>query len=487
MSKLSRRQIVAGLLNSSIESATTSSRATDKLPGRSGAKVDVCVIGAGLAGLTAAFRLKRAGAEVAIFEARERVGGRAFTQHVDDGGWMELGAQWIGPTQDRIAALIKELGCETYRSPNFGKTLQLGLFDKRKYHRLTPNDERYPGASIVNAGFDKLDNLAKSINSERPWEVHNAEILDSTTLHQWLKRNIRHKDARQFVGTEVCSIVCANAEEISLLHTLFLIKSCHGLDMLFGDEGSAQQDCLIGGTQRIAQQLAQRLGGVIRFGEPARRIKWSDTSAIVSSDKTNIETRHVIVAVPPSIAGALDYEPSLPTSRVQVTQRWPQGVTIKVQMVYNEPFWRRCGLNGASYDYESVLTETADSSVPEAYSRLGILSGFVYCTNARNLATLTAEQRKKVLLLEASKRFGPKAMEPIGYVEANWSIEPWTRGCPSGFLTPGATVLFRSAVRDSVGPMHWAGTETATIWPSFMEGAVTSGERAADEILQLTK
>jgi monoamine oxidase len=237
---------------------------------------------------------------------------------------------------------------------------------------------------------------------------------------------------------------------------------------------------VIGGTQLVAQRLAQKLAGTIRHGQPVRRLEWSDMGAVVHAETVSIAARRVILA--PRCAGAIEYEPSLPVSRVQVTQRWPQGSAIKLHMIYAEPFWRKDGLNGASFDYESIVGETADSSVPERYSSAGILTRFVYAAQARKVAPLAADERKKLLLEESAKRFGRKVLEPLSYYEANWSTQQRTRGCFTGFLAPGATVLFRSAVRDPVGPLHWAGTETATIWQSFIDGAIRSGERAAAEV-----
>jgi monoamine oxidase len=293
---------------------------------------------------------------------------------------------------------------------------------------------------------------------------------------------VHHENARRFVARQVSSIACASPEEISILHMLFFIKSCQGLDIVLGDTGGAQQDLLIGGTQSVAERLADELGPAIRQNAAVRRIEWDEKSVVVHADAVSIAARYVVVAVPPHLAGAIEYEPSLPAARAQVTQRWPQGMVIKVQLIYAEPFWRRAGLSGESYDYLSFLGETDDSSVPERYSKAGHLCGFIYADFARQLAFLDSEERKRRVLAEVARRFGPEALAPEAYLESSWSIQPWTGGCFTGFLTPGATVLFRSAVRDPVGPLHWAGTETATIWPSFIDGAIRSGERAAMEI-----
>jgi monoamine oxidase len=290
---------------------------------------------------------------------------------------------------------------------------------------------------------------------------------------------VENESARNFAGTEVGSVPSASPEEISVLHVCWLIRACHGIGELFGD---AQADRVVGGTQPVARRLAERLKNEIKLSEPVRRIQWTDKGAVVQSDRIGVDARHVIVAIPPHLAGAIEYDPMPPTARTQVTQRWPQGLVIKVSMIYERPFWRDDGLSGTSYDHISVMGETADSSNPESVTRNGILTGFVYTDNARKVAPMPADERKALLLGEIAKRFGPKALAPIDYHESNWTEAPWTRGCFTGFLTPGATTLFRSAVRDPVGPLHWAGTETSTDWPSFIDGAIRSGERAAAAI-----
>ncbi|HEY4404617.1 MAG TPA: NAD(P)/FAD-dependent oxidoreductase [Xanthobacteraceae bacterium] len=480
MAGISRRKVIGGAAAGLLPAGGLGRAAQAQDAAAASITAEVCVVGAGFAGLAAAYRLKQAGADVVVLEARNRVGGRSLTIKTEDGAWIDLGAHWVGPTQDRFMAMIKEMGCETYRSPRLGKVLQLGIFDQSKYQRIGAADQdRDPGARLTNAEFDRLDRLAAKLDPEKPWSFPDAERLDATTFSEWARQNIRNANARRFVTEEMCAIACASPEELSILHMLFLIKACGGVEKLIGYDGDAQQDCVIGGTQLVAQRLAEKLAGAIRHGAPVRRLEWSANGAVVHADTVSVAARHVILAVPPHFAGAIEYAPALPVDRVQVTQRWPQGLVIKVQIVYREPFWRRDGLSGESFDYESVLGETDDSSVPERYSGTGILTGFVYAAHARKLAPLPAEDRKQQLLAEVAKRFGRAALDPIGYYEANWSQEQWTRGCFTGFLTPGATVLFRSAVRDPVGPLHFAGSETATVWPSFIDGAIRSGERAA--------
>ncbi|HEY2136248.1 MAG TPA: FAD-dependent oxidoreductase [Xanthobacteraceae bacterium] len=482
MSKFSRRQLVGGgsalLIGAGLDTPVQAAPA-----GRGRLRADVCVVGAGYAGLAAAYRLKQAGAKVIVLEARNRIGGRSLTAPVKDGGWIDLGGQWVGPTQDRFYALIKEMGGETYPSPSIGKQLQRGILDPGSFERIgSETTSAYPGSDLVETGFKKIDALAATLDPEKPWAHPDAERLDAMTFAEWLRQNVENENARAMVGDEVSSVACASPEEISILEMAFLVRACKGLDTLFAGEGGAQQDRLIGGTQPIAERVAQKLGNAILLGKPVRRIVWNDMGAVVHSDDLSVAARHVIVCTPPHLAGAIEYDPSPPTSRVQVTQRWPQGLVIKVQMIYPEPYWRADGLNGASLDYRGVVGETADSGVPERYSKKGIMTGFIYSGRARKVAPLEAHVRRKIVLDEMAQRFGPKALDPIDYHEMNWSTQQWTRGCFTGFLVPGATVLFGSAVRDPVGPLHWAGTETSTVWPSFIDGAIRSGERAVAEV-----
>ncbi|MGH6770271.1 MAG: flavin monoamine oxidase family protein [Xanthobacteraceae bacterium] len=478
MPKITRRQVVGGagsailIGGAGIDPVRAVPNTTSRLT------ADVCIVGAGFAGLAAAWRLKQAGASVVVLEATPRVGGRSYTVTLPDKTFVDWGGQWVGPTQDRFYALIKEMGAETYPSPNIGRALQRSIVDAARYDRLDESkDENYPGAGEIKAVYDKLDALAESLDVNAPWTHKEAARFDSLTYAEWLRQNVENEAARHFCGVEVGSVPCASPEEISILHLAWMLKACRGIGKLFVD---AQQDRIVGGTQPVARRLAQRLGGdVVKTREPVRRIEWNDKGALVQSDNVAVQARHVIIAIPPNLANGIEFEPSLPTNRVQVTQRWPQGLVIKVAMVYPTPFWRDDGLSGTSFDPLAVMSETADSSNPENVSKAGILTGFVYSDQARKVSPLAEDDRKKLLLGEMVQRFGPRAAAPVNYHESNWTMAPWTRGCFTGFLTPGATALLGPAMREPVGPIRWAGTETATHWPSFIDGAIRSGEREA--------
>ena len=170
MSRYSRRQIVGSgsalLIGAGLKGEASGAGL------RGGLHADVCVVGAGYAGLTAAYRLKQAGAKVIVLEARNRVGGRSLTAGLKGGGWVDFGGQWVGPTQDRFYALIKEMGGETYPSPSFGEQLQRGILNPNVFDRTDSEmTDSYPGSDLVQGGFRLVDDLAKTLDAEKPWEL----------------------------------------------------------------------------------------------------------------------------------------------------------------------------------------------------------------------------------------------------------------------------------------------------------------------------
>lgn len=461
--------------------ASTDSTAPETSSRGTPISVDVCVVGAGFAGLAAAHAVKAAGKTVMVLEARDRVGGRTLTIPIQGGGWVDEGGQWVGAGHDRFYHWIKATGKTTYPSPNFGESIVFGPA-LRKHTRVGDDWSKLPGYTRVEAIKTRLQAMADSLDPAAPWSHPQARAWDGITMAQWLAQNVKEQNIREFLVGDM-SYACASPEQISVLSFLSLVKQCVSFDKLNGFEDAAQQDRVIGGTQPVAIGMAEMLGAEnIRLKNPVRRVRWNETEATVSTDAIEVKARHVIFAGPPSLMGAIEFAPSLPTARAQITQHWPQGLVIKVGMVYNSPFWREQGLSGGSLDYSAMVSETADSSAPEGHGTAGILTGFIYTDQARAASMMPAQERRQKILAEMAVRFGDKALTPDKVIEMNWSQQVWTRGCYGGYLAPGATALFKSAVRDPVGPFRWAGTETSPIWPTFIEGAIRSGERAATEL-----
>jgi len=442
--------------------------------------VDVVVVGAGVAGLTAARRLQGAGRSVVVLEARDRVGGRTLNDTIA-GVTVEVGGQWVGPTQDRILALIAELGLETYPTYDEGEMLiELTGGRLRRSSGETPSLPPLALADLFQAQR-ALDKLVDTVDLEAPWRTPGADALDATTFASWLDRRVHHGDARAFHEIISAAVFATEPDTMSLLHWLTYVQSGHGLERLIGVTGGAQQDRVVGGTWRIGERLAEDLGDAVVCSAPARRIRWGDDGVVVETDAGAYEADRVIVAVPPNLAGRIDYEPGLPTDRDLLTQQLPHGHVIKVMVAYESAWWREQGLNGQVASAEGPVGITFDNSVPG--HDVGILVGFFEGDHGRYWGERTPTARRQAFVDCLVRWFGGSAAHPVDYVERDWGAERWTRGCYGAHFPTGAWTRFGPALREPVGPIHWAGTESATRWMGYLDGAVESAERAVAEIL----
>ncbi len=447
---------------------------------RDSLEVSVVVVGAGFAGLAAARKIQERGLPVCLLEARDRVGGRVHTTTLRDGTWVDVGGQWIGPTQDRIAALARELGVATFRTHVAGDSI-LDLGGKQRRYRGTV-PRVHPWALVeIGRAWKKLDDMAKQVPLDAPWSAPHAREWDTTTVETWLRKACTSKTAYDLLCVAIETVFAADPGDLSLLHALFYIHSGVDLDTLLSAETGAQRDRFVGGAQQVATLLAEKLADSLRLGEPVRRISHDEQGVIVRTDRLDVRARRVIVAIPPTLAGRLVYEPAMPADRDQLTQRVPQGSVIKCLAQYRSPFWRAKGLSGAAVGDRGAVRVTFDAS-PES-GDTGILLGFVEGHLARELARARPEARRHAVLESFAAYFGDEARRPIDYVDKCWADEEYTRGCYAGYMPPGVWTSHGHPLRRPVGRVHWAGTETAVHWNGYIDGAIESGERAAAEVI----
>ncbi len=441
-------------------------------------EVDVAVVGAGLAGLTTARRLAQTGRSTVVLEARDRVGGRTLNHHLDDGQVVEVGGQWIGPTQDRVLSLVAELDLETFPTYDDGKNLLVWGDRRRRYAGSIP---RFGIGALLDIGVAqlRLERLARTVPLHAPWEAPDAEALDSQTFWSWIQEHVRTEDARGAIEAVCEAIWSMQSKEVSLLHVLFYIRSAGGLDPMLDTGGGAQQDRIVGGSQRICQVMAQDLD--VRLGSPVRRIEHGGERVRITADGVDVTADRVVVAVPPALTTRIEYDPPLPGRRDQMAQRMPLGSIIKVMAVYDAPFWRDFGLSGQALSDAGPVRFTFDNTPPSGAP--GVLLGFVEGSHARELDRLDREAREAAVIDAFAQVFGPRARRHRSYIERSWAQEVWTRGCYGCMFTPGGWTEFGDALRAPIGRIHWAGSETATVWNGYMDGAVRSGERAARAIL----
>jgi monoamine oxidase len=441
---------------------------------------DVVVIGAGLAGLAAARTLEAAGVHAVVLEARDRVGGRVLNHDLGNGEVVEVGGEWIGPAQLRVNKLVAELGLETFPTYNEGENI-LDLHGKVK--RYTGEIPPLPKAALVDLAQSQLrfDRLAKRIPLEAPWAADRAERWDEETFATWVRRNTRTASARFFWEVFAEAVFAAEPADMSLLFALTYTHSGGGVNSLIGVRNGAQQDRIVGGTQLIAARLAGTLAEPVRLNAPVRRIAQGPDGVTIDADDVVAHARRAIVSVPPVLAVRIAYDPALPTRRDQLLQNMPAGSVIKINVIYDEPFWRADGLTGQVAGDRSPIKFTFDNSPPSG--RPGVIVCFLEGAQARVFGRLDEPERRRAVLSSLAGYLGPRAADPVDYVEQDWSAEEWTRGCYGAHMPPGAMTQFGPVLREPVGRIHWAGTETASVWSGYMDGALTSGERAAAEVL----
>lgn len=444
---------------------------------------DVIVIGAGYAGLTATRELLKAGKNVLLLEARDRVGGRVHTQRFDDGSYVDLGGAWVGPTQDRIYELAHEFGVETFKTFDQGKSAQFFRGRVKRYKGLIPP---LPIGALLSldSAIKAMNRLARTVDLAEPWKTPNARHLDSMTLATWMKTQMRFDVARQFFRVAAEAIWAADPSEISLLHALFYIKSGRNLDTLMNVKDGAQEERFVGGAQTIADCMAAAFANRIVYNAPVRAIVQTGEQVQVVTDQATYISRRVVVTVPPALQSQINFQPLLPAQRAQLIQRMPMGSVWKCYAIYDKPFWRDQGLNGIAATPDGHITVTFDTS-PKDGSQ-GILMGFVLGNQARNFSGFSDTQRKDIALNAFGTFFGSEALKPIRYLDHSFMNEEWSRGCYAGVPGPGLWTTLGPALRQPVGRIHWAGTETSDVWNGYIDGAVRSGERVAKEVLEQT-
>jgi monoamine oxidase len=361
------------------------------------------------------------------------------------------------------------------------------------YSDKSPLGTAPPGLATgeVIANVERLDQMSKSVPVDAPWAAPNAAQWESYTLQRWVDENSKSKQFQELVRIATRPIFGAEPRELSLLFTLFYIASSGNkanpgtFERNFDTRNGAQQWRFVGGSQLIALKVAHALGSRVVLNSPVRRIEQGKGGVTVISDRVTVHAKRVVVAVPPTLAGRIYYEPLLPFQRDQLTQRFGQGTLTKVAAVYDRPFWRAEGLTGTGVSTNGPVSATFDDSPPDASLTRGpgIIFGFVGGDNARAYASRSPKVRRESVLREYAQLFGKQALKAKGFFETPWSGQEWTRGCPVGIPSTGTLLAYGPWLRRPIGRIHWAGTETSDYWNGYMDGAVRSGERAAGEVL----
>ncbi|KAG8136448.1 hypothetical protein E2320_005028 [Naja naja] len=428
---------------------------------------DVVVVGGGISGMSAAKLLFESGLSVVVLEARDRVGGRTFTIRNQQVKYVDVGGAYVGPTQNRILRLAKELGIETYKV-----NVREAILLHTKGYSYSMND-MFPSTWNPFVYLDyinfwrTIDKFGKEIPAEAPWDAPRAKELDKISMKQFIDKHCWTKAARDFATNFVNVNVTSETHEVSALWFLWCVKLCGGTTRIFSVTNGGQERKFIGGSGQITEKIMELLRDKVKLRSPVVHIDQSGNDIIVETLNHEIyKSKYVISAIPPILVGKIHFTPELPTIRNQLIQRLPMGSVIKCMMYYKEAFWRKLGFCGCTIilDEDAPISVTLDDTKPDG--SIPALMG-----------------KRKICELYAKVLGSEEALHPVHYEEKNWGAEQYSGGCYTAYFPPGIMSQYGRVIREPAGRIYFAGTETATQWCGYMEGAVQAGERAAREIL----
>jgi putrescine oxidase len=445
---------------------------------------DVVIVGAGPSGLTAARELKKAGLSVAVLEARDRVGGRTWTDTID-GAMLEIGGQWVSPDQTALMDLLDELGLKMYPRYRDGESVYIGADGKRTQY----TGDTFPVNETTKAEMDKLvailDELAAEIGPTEPWAHPKARELDTISFHHWLRRNSTDEEACNNIGLFIAGgMLTKPAHAFSALQAVLMAASAGSFTHLT-DEDFILDKRVIGGMQQVSLLQAAELGADVVLNSPVRTIKWDDNGVTVVSEQATVNARYVIMAVPPNLYSRVSFDPPLPRRQHQMHQHQSLGLVIKVHAVYDTPFWREDGLSGTGFSAGALVQEVYDNT--NYGDTRGTLVGFVSDEKADAVFELSAEDRKKAILESIAGFLGDKALTPEVYYESDWGSEEWTRGAYASSYDLGGLHRYGKDQHANVGPIFWSSSDLAAEGYQHVDGAVRMGQATAARIVEANK
>lgn len=423
--------------------------------------VSVAVVGAGMAGLTAACQLQRCGVDVIVLESAPRPGGRMLAETTALGSRVDLGGQWIGHGHRRFEALAAEFGTTVFamRTPN-----RPAIVDGDANVGYSS-----PPAVVALAGVLAWEAMTR-IGVRSSWK--------NTSIQSWLRR-VPIRRARRILEVLLSVSTTADLDRFSMEAFLAMIRHEGGLSTMLATAGGAQDSLVVEGAGTLVERLAGELDGAIVYDSAVTALHRDDAGVTVHSATGTYRAATVIVTVPPPMAARIEHRPELPAARIRLQDNTYMGSVYKAIAVYDRPFWRDHG------DAEHIsLTKPGmavfDTSPPDGPGHLCVL---IAGPEARDLDLIDETGRRSTILDRLSAHLGASVREPRGWYEKSWHLDPHAGGGYVALPVIGHSEGLLPVPAEPTGRIHWAGTETASAHAGYIEGAIESGERAAREVL----
>ncbi|XXG97383.1 hypothetical protein Hte_003684 [Hypoxylon texense] len=454
-------------------------------------KSDVLVIGAGLSGLQAAVKIRDAGFSCLVLEATDRVGGKTVSikSSSKPAGVNDLGATWLNDTnQSEIWKLFEKynLGAVVQRATGTSlRQSEDGSTVAHPYHRESSGED--DGAAELRRVYGAILEAIEASDLEHPESGDHAQRLDAMTFAKFCQ------EVGPNVGAGIASVATTallgvEADEVSALFIINYVKSGFGIQVISSDrKDGAQYIRARRGMQAISEGLASELApGSLHLNTAVESVRQTQDGSYEVKSITGavFEAKHVVVSIPTSLYGTIQFTPPLPERKRKLGESTALGYFTKVVLVFDRPWWHAADLSGVMTSHKGPVSFTRDTSVPD--DDQWSITCFLVGSMGRAWSESSDAERRKAVLEQFSAVFSTAATvpKPIAIHEKIWSEEPYFLGAPCPVMPPGVlTSLGSDVLREPVGNVHFVGTETSVVWKGYMDGAVRSGQRGAEEVI----